>query len=683
MASGAVDPDEILQPLSFDETLQESERLLREEPSQTIKSAKGGDLQALQALSSNPNATPDGLAGDACEALCVHLRQDAPSANSRKGISRSEELALLSVAGLGDLLRNFSCPEFEGSIQKSWKAIAKWLLLFQEKHLRKNPRGSSYLALYMAVLLDVVTTLGVKEQICSDHKILKLIVHLWTDGEADGDRGGHASKCFSVCSEASSEARWILLTQMLNECHGVPDVAALNLERRIRIASYDFPERAETLDSFASVLLAFFLEPGEQMTSIQMSFALNEGIYDVSELLDRSLVGSLPPRDSDKYELACSATAKLFRFVLRSIEVPYGSVWVIPALHSGFLGALIRFCPFLDTEPLRTSDFGIVANAFTETIPRFLMTPSIIIEAVLAMDKAYSYDAKKGIMSSIVSKEWEYFESYLLERAAYKALFDRNEDKEPPTQKCGNPDCDEEDSGGIFKRCSGCKDVRYCSRQCQVIAWKYKGHNLECKKEKDTKKQKNDEFVFYCARRDLLRHLPGVQNLAKRQFPNIPFNTIGVVIDYSTLPPRFQVKRLETFVNETTRRREVVITERTNAVLKRAHAGKDDVIFTKIIQSSGKGNLSTTYTEVSITSANAFNVPADVRPPSSKVELKRITALDSDWNPLEVVEFDLVDKFLYELQSHDTADDEDSDGVTTSYWTKLKELVGKPEKIRP
>jgi hypothetical protein len=42
--------------------------------------------------------------------------------------------------------------------------------------------------------------------------------------------------------------------------------------------------------------------------------------------------------------------------------------------------------------------------------------------------------------------------------------------------ECSNPEC-----GGIGpKRCSRCKQVRYCGRECQLAHWK--AHKADCKR---------------------------------------------------------------------------------------------------------------------------------------------------------------------------------------------------------
>jgi len=47
------------------------------------------------------------------------------------------------------------------------------------------------------------------------------------------------------------------------------------------------------------------------------------------------------------------------------------------------------------------------------------------------------------------------------------------------------------------------------------------------------------------ARDDVWRHLPGLEKLAARSYPSTPFNKLGVKVDYCTVPPTFDLFRLE------------------------------------------------------------------------------------------------------------------------------------------
>ncbi len=56
---------------------------------------------------------------------------------------------------------------------------------------------------------------------------------------------------------------------------------------------------------------------------------------------------------------------------------------------------------------------------------------------------------------------------------------------------------------------------------------------------------KDDLILNTLARDDVWRHLPGLEKLAAHNYPSTPFNKLGVKVDYCTVPPTFDLFRLE------------------------------------------------------------------------------------------------------------------------------------------
>jgi hypothetical protein len=46
---------------------------------------------------------------------------------------------------------------------------------------------------------------------------------------------------------------------------------------------------------------------------------------------------------------------------------------------------------------------------------------------------------------------------------------------------CSNPAC----AGAGIKKCTGCKEVRYCGQECQLAHWP--AHKADCKHQADCK----------------------------------------------------------------------------------------------------------------------------------------------------------------------------------------------------
>ncbi|KAH8118612.1 hypothetical protein DFH11DRAFT_1568335 [Phellopilus nigrolimitatus] len=670
--------DEFIAPIADEEMWEEFEELFQDNPRETIKATRNGDLKAMQTLSCCPWVVPVHLTAGACEALCFHLRQGVPSVGAYDGVSQREQLAIVAVAGLLGLLRQFPGSMLENTVQNSWRAIAGWLLLFEQKFVRKNPSGSRLLSMNIASLLESVAPFSkVKEQICADFNMLKLIVHLWSDERAQGDSYGRASMCIALYSEFSKKTKDMIQKLVLQESYGVPDIAAENLLNRLRRRSrIRTSEDFEGLDGFASALVAFCSDSGDDASRMQLSIAMNDGIYEVLGVL-RNVFEAFPPSDDVYFGRACNATAKCFTFILSILERPYGDIWMDALFTHGFLDSLLRVFPLLDQEPLRSSFHKVAVGVLTDFLPRICMLYSKTERVVKAMKDACTDEVQKRAASSPVAKEWNLFERFLFERATYKYFFDKNEDLGIKSVRCGNPGCENVDSKNDFKKCSGCKSVMYCSRECQIIAWKSKGHKKECKEKKglEPKKQKDRDFVLYCSRRDVLRHLPGLQKLAERKLPDVAFHFVGVGIDYTTLPPTFEVFRLETLLDELTfvGKDSVEAARDVYSTLKKAREGKQDALLVRITQTEGKGKTITTHTEISLDNVGAFLISEEEMTLPGTTRLERPVGQDGNLNPVEVVECDKIDDFLRKLEA-DIARPDDV-GVTPALWAKLEQII--------
>ncbi|KAJ7116887.1 hypothetical protein C8R44DRAFT_791594 [Mycena epipterygia] len=90
-----------------------------------------------------------------------------------------------------------------------------------------------------------------------------------------------------------------------------------------------------------------------------------------------------------------------------------------------------------------------------------------------AVEELVSTDAFKNCS---VYGEWEHFMTVTDDR------FDVLTDVDYPAEKaCDNLKCDIIDEKSSFERCSGCKSVYYCSRECQITDWQEGAHRKACR----------------------------------------------------------------------------------------------------------------------------------------------------------------------------------------------------------
>ncbi|KAJ3514357.1 hypothetical protein NLJ89_g2432 [Agrocybe chaxingu] len=114
---------------------------------------------------------------------------------------------------------------------------------------------------------------------------------------------------------------------------------------------------------------------------------------------------------------------------------------------------------------------------------------------------------------------------------------------------CDNVKCQKVDEKNNFMRCSSCSNTMYCSRECQITAWKEGGHKLVCKlKQKEMQEGRfqsisegDAAFFHHLATRDARHHLPLLLRLASASYPQLSLTDLIISIDYMKHPPKFTV----------------------------------------------------------------------------------------------------------------------------------------------
>lgn len=151
--------------------------------------------------------------------------------------------------------------------------------------------------------------------------------------------------------------------------------------------------------------------------------------------------------------------------------------------------------------------------------------------------------------------------------------------------------------------------------------------------------------MLYCVRRDVIRHLPGIRNIAEQRLQNTDFSLVGVGIDYTRLPTRFEVFRLKTILSQVIGHEPGVV-NRLNGQLKRVKEGIKDELFVRAIIPLGSGQTRTEYVEVSLKSVDAFAIPNKGQAPDLSV--KRPVGFCGLRETFKVVPFDKTDEYMAE-----------------------------------
>ncbi|KAL5527647.1 hypothetical protein ACEPAG_6448 [Sanghuangporus baumii] len=605
------------------------------------------DVRALQTLSANTKLIPANYASDFCEVLCFHFRKGVPPGKVLvKDIGTTEQLVIVSVHGLAKLLEDHDVQSnMETTLSTSWRAIRRWLLFFNENFGFLSGNYSPGLGRSMVMLLARASKLDrIKARICSDFDMIKLIVEYWSDADNSGvDEEGDASRALANCGSISDAVRKVLIGLILRRSSGVALAVMMKLSTRI-VDAQRFTKSWRALDGYARALNFFRPIPPETSCPIQISFNVDDDACEVIERMRDDLPAIFPCPGDDDYQFACTAISGLTSFYAYTFEQTYGTALARRLLFFGFLTSLFRFSGFLRKNPMMTSFRAVVSKTLLQTLPRYLAQHSLLTTIKDDYFQCYSKEGREKIAKSLVANAWSLFEGFLLERLAYKALFEDNEDQGGNLNYCGNPDCQKGDENNTFQVCSACKTARYCSKECQLISWKHKGHKHDCKN-KDPEVEKNLEFVLYCIRKDVIRHIPGLRALTKQKLQNIDFNLVGVGIDYTRLPTRFEVFRLQTLLSQISGHEPATATRLTR-LLKKAKQGVKDEVFIRAVLPYGSGKTKTEYVEVSLKSVDAFTVSENEEHTIAQ-KIKRPVGV-CDRSPLEVVPHDKTDKHIAE-----------------------------------
>jgi len=224
---------------------------------------------------------------------------------------------------------------------------------------------------------------------------------------------------------------------------------------------------------------------------------------------------SLTPKDNLLGGLVAS-----LGYLTNYIESSDGFSWVSNALSAGLLNAwvgAVKYMKYVDPE-----DADMVLSLLRDRLPRYLVYRSVVLNVKSAVGrlreakpgaknstKAYSGKAdwdigrRKGEGDDLgmvqwsleARKVWRTFEKLAMERylisvqmKAMKGMAvtcDNVKVSFKPFMGGWTPlnrlQCQKVDVKNNFMKCSGCYNTLYCSRECQVAAWKEGEHKKVCK----------------------------------------------------------------------------------------------------------------------------------------------------------------------------------------------------------
>ncbi|TFK64488.1 hypothetical protein BDN72DRAFT_963159 [Pluteus cervinus] len=225
-----------------------------------------------------------------------------------------------------------------------------------------------------------------------------------------------------------------------------------------------------------------------------------------------------------------------FRCILQLTQAPNGIFWIIQAVNSGILSALVGSSPvFHDLEELAYTTLSVF---FSEVIPEYLCYRSV----VEAVDAALQKLKQTAQLASVPkSRAWQVINRLTKLRAERKALLTITVKalKRTKSNKCSNGEYKIVDTLNNFRKCGNCLSSFYCSKECQTAHWK-NGHKICCERrrnpEDDTTSYRNAAYLDRLSRREVVRYRPYLKSLAASKYPGVPLQELVMCIDLSHFP---------------------------------------------------------------------------------------------------------------------------------------------------
>ncbi|KAJ7673794.1 hypothetical protein DFH06DRAFT_1467238 [Mycena polygramma] len=147
-----------------------------------------------------------------------------------------------------------------------------------------------------------------------------------------------------------------------------------------------------------------------------------------------------------------------------------GYLPLIEALQAGLLRAILSFSS-------AEKDTGELQIFLTDLIPRRLVYRNALVCMPKAMNEVRDLVNTRAFQECDLHQPWLTFREFVDERIRFLTLFD--DARRIALKACDNLECGHIQDRHKFKRCSGCLDFHYCSRECQSIDWNA-GHRQKC-----------------------------------------------------------------------------------------------------------------------------------------------------------------------------------------------------------
>ncbi|KAH8111666.1 hypothetical protein DFH11DRAFT_1612863 [Phellopilus nigrolimitatus] len=477
-------------------------------PRQLAQLAKNGTEPDVTRLILSIPTLPPSSYPDVLDAFCAHFRKPNPGAPDEAD-SKLNALITACFAGMYEIVSSFAKDKKLAAMAlRHWDDIFRWMRYLHE-HRAKKERRKRDAELFAGHFLGMNPCGEAFHKIVrSDDRIFEFIAHLWWEESIPGSAISFASTAFTVCFYLNGKKHTEVLDRLFPDADVIANLALSRLQKALSA----MPFNLDSIFAYIGVIDIFSIpETGDKRRAILNKQGVRVILHSLKELRNESIQNFV---GHSRFQ----AAGGCFDYIHQVLLLDMGVKWVTQALSFGLLKELVLYSPHFASF-IRTDSPKILLE---KEIPPYLILYSVLNPTVNSMKNVSSAQIQNLAKSSEIGlRTWDIFEEIIMERAASLVLF--NNTATPVS--CCNATCSVSGPRRIFQKCANCKVSIYCSKTCQVIAWKERGHRKECPTiarhniDRDAAKRRNEKFVQTTAVRDVRRHIPALRTLATKNIP--------------------------------------------------------------------------------------------------------------------------------------------------------------------
>ncbi|KAJ6563150.1 hypothetical protein DFH09DRAFT_1159403 [Mycena vulgaris] len=413
---------------------------------------------------------------------------------------------------------------------RAWFWI-EWLHTYRE-HLHRLP-DPKYLYGMFAELVIQCRAAGLEELVGATPGVRQVVVAAWNlclDGPDPGANGLRSVSTFlkSDLMKLGSSS----LQEYVEGAGGFDSLADIIIKHLGRALVGD--QMPETCVTHCIAALVFISRGGQLSTASLFDAALRRhGLLRAIVACTCSL-NSVAAGHSNRIFLL-SICLNLLGTNLTQLP---GRAWLSDAIQAGFLRALVLVA---STHPTSTEIDEQVQLILTRVLPGYMVYHSILVHVRASLLEVEPLLKSDSFMASKSFGLWQRFYGVVRERLDFLDIFDAT----PSVlyKACDNMACSKIRPKSELQRCSTCRDLYYCSRQCQIIDWRA-GHRLQCElfcgirslpEEQQCSKQ-DRSFMRALLHRDYLTHRPTIFAQEISHLKKTPHQLHQVRFDYTSGP---------------------------------------------------------------------------------------------------------------------------------------------------